>query len=236
MNKDYDWYIADIKYEEKKLEELMVDDNKSPAVLFYTSDFLSNTRTMTFNDIGMLITLLCLQHQNGHLSELDMLCICGKHNDSIYRFFIKDNDGKYYNKRFEDECIKRKKFVESRRSNRSKKTYVKHMENENVNENINVYVNENNYSNSLKESILAWLEYKVQRNENYQEQGFKSLLTQIKNRIDKFGEEKVIDVIELSMSSNYKGIIWDKIQNDVQSKNKSNFDLGQEVLKELRES
>lgn len=233
---NYDWYIADIKYEENKLEELMVDDNKSPAVLFYTSDFLSNTRTMTFNDIGMLITLLCLQHQNGHLSELDMLCICGKHIDSIYRFFIKDNDGKYYNKRFEDECIKRKKFVESRRSNRSKKTYVKHMENENVNENINVYVNENNYSNSLKESILAWLEYKVQRNENYQEQGFKSLLTQIKNRIDKFGEEKVIDVIELSMSSNYKGIIWDKIQNDVQSKNKSNFDLGQEVLKELRES
>ena len=108
---DYDWYIADIKYEENKLEELMVDDNKSPAVLFYTSDFLSNTRTMTFNDIGMLITLLCLQHQNGHLSELDMLCICGKHNDSIYRFFIKDNDGKYYNKRFEDECIKRKKSI-----------------------------------------------------------------------------------------------------------------------------
>ena len=68
------------------------------------------------------------------------------------------------------------------------------------------------------------------------EQGFKSLLTQIKNRIDKFGEEKVIDVIELSMSSNYKGIIWDKIQSDVQSKNKSNFDLGQEVLRELRES
>ena len=171
MNNNYELYIADIKYEEKKMEELMVEENKSPAVLFYTSDFLSNTRTMTFNDIGMLITLLCLQHQNGHLSELDMLSICGAYNEYIYRFFIKDEEGKYYNKRFEDECIKRKKFIESRRVNRSKKTYVKHMENENINENINEYVNENNYSNNVKESILDWLEYKVQRNENYQEKG-----------------------------------------------------------------
>jgi len=233
---EFENYIADIKYEEKKMEELMEQENKSPAVLFYTSDFLTTTRTMNYSEIGMFITLLCLQHQNGHLSELDMLNICGKHIERVFDLFVKDLDGKYYNIKFEDECLKRKKYVESRRANRTKRTYVKHMENENVNENINEYVNENKYSNSLKETLMSWLEYKLQRNESYRELGFKSLLTQIKNKISKFGEEKVIDIIQLSMSSNYKGIIWDKIQNDVQYKSKSNYDLGQEVLKELREN
>ena len=128
MKDNYDWYIADIKYDKKKMEELMEQENKSPAVLFYTSDFLTTTRTMNYSEIGMFITLLCLQHQNGHLSELDMLNICGKYTERVFDLFIKDLDGKYYNVKFEDECLKRKKYVESRRSNRTKRTYVKHME------------------------------------------------------------------------------------------------------------
>ena len=46
---------------------------KDPAVLFYTSDFLSGTFTMTNEQVGMYIRLLCLQHQKGKLSEKDML-------------------------------------------------------------------------------------------------------------------------------------------------------------------
>ena len=185
---------------------------KSPAVLFYTSDFLTGTRLMTYEEIGKYITLLCLQHQHGHLSEEDMLSICGAYTPHIYTHFEVDSDGKYFNNRMEIEGIKRSNYLESRRKNRSSKTYVEHMENENVNENINIFINNNNYTNKLKEIIISWLNYKIERNENYKEQGFKSLLTQIKNNVDKFSEERVIEVVNSSMSSNYKGIIWDKLK------------------------
>lgn len=187
-------------------------ENKNPAFLFYSSDFLTGVRLMTYEEIGKYITLLCLQHQQGHISENDMLSICGDYIPRIYDKFERDNDGKYFNNRLEIEGIKRANYSESRRQNRLKKTYVKHMENENVNENINIFINNNYYSSNLKNIIISWLNYKLERNENYQEQGFKSLLTQIKNNIEKFGEEKVIEVINASMASNYKGIIWDKLK------------------------
>lgn len=211
-------------------------ENKAPAILFYTSDFLTGTRLMSYEEIGKYITLLCLQHQHGHLSEEDMLNICGEYIPHIYTHFEKDSDGKYFNNRLETEGIKRQKFVESRRANRSKKTYVKHMENENVNENINIYIINNNYTEELKNIIISWLDYKVQRNENYQEQGFKSLLTQIKNNVDKFGESKVIEIINSSMSSNYKGIIWDKLKEQKSSGNqyRSNYERSQEALERAR--
>ena len=112
------------------------------------------------------------------------------------------------------------------------------MENENVNENINEYISNNNYTNTLKEIIISWLDYKLERNECYQEQGFKSLLTQIKNNVNKYGEERVIDVINSSMASNYKGIIWDKLKeqkNQITVAHKSNYEKGQEILQRIRE-
>ena len=45
--------------------------SKDPAVLFYTSDFLSGTFTMTNEQVGKYIRLLCLQHQKGRLTEKD---------------------------------------------------------------------------------------------------------------------------------------------------------------------
>ena len=213
----------------------MTKEKKSPAFLFYTSDFISDTAFMSYEEMGKLIKLYCLQHQHGHLTEEQMLYICGIYIPSIYDLFEIDEDGKYYNIMVENEGNKRYKYIESRRENRSKKTYVKHMENEDVNENINEYININNYSNLLKEIIISWFDYKVQRNENYQEQGFKSLLTQIKNNVDKHGEEKVIDVINSSMASNYKGIIWDKLKQQNISVRKNNYEKGQEVLRKIRE-
>lgn len=190
---------------------------KNPAFLFYSSDFLTGVRLMNYEEIGKYITLLCLQHQSGHLSEDDMLLICGSYNSHIYSKFVKDSEGKYFNNRLETEGIKREQYCCSRRENRSKKTYVKHMENENVNENINLYISNNKYTNDLKNTIISWLEYKVSKNDNYQERGFKSLLTQIKNCVDKYGETAVIEAINESMASNYKGIIWDKLKNKISS-------------------
>ena len=193
-------------------------ENKNPAFLFYSSDFLTGVRLMNYEEIGKYITLLCLQHQQGHLTKDDMDAICGTYIPRIYSKFQQDKEGKYFNNRLEIEGIKRLKFIESRRENRSKKTYVKHMENENVNIYINNYIINNNYSNELKEAIISWLDYKLEKNDNYQEKGFKSLLTQIKNSIDTYGEDKVIKIIQESMASNYKGIIFDKLRKQSEIK------------------
>ena len=117
--------------------------SKDPAFLFYSSDFLTGTLLMSMEQKGKFITVLCLQHQKGHLSEKDMLQICGTYDEDIFSKFQKDSEGKFFNVRLEQEVDKRKSYSESRRNNRMKKedvinisdTYVEHMENENENEN-----------------------------------------------------------------------------------------------------
>lgn len=90
---------------------------KDPAVLFYTGDFLVGTMKMNFAQKGRYIQLLCLQHQDGHLSEDDMLEVCGGYDEKIFSKFVKDDNGRYYNERMEAESIKRRRFVESRQRN-----------------------------------------------------------------------------------------------------------------------
>lgn len=93
--------------------------SKDPAVLFYTSDFLSGTFTMTNEQVGMYIRLLCLQHQKGsRLTEQDMIHVCTTYVDLVFDKFVKDEDGRYYNERMEEETLRRKKFCESRRASR----------------------------------------------------------------------------------------------------------------------
>jgi len=90
--------------------------SKDPAVLFYTSDFLSGTFTMTDEQVGKYIRLLCLQHQKGKLTEKDMLSICKAYDVDIWEKFDQI-DGLFINKKMFEESERRKKFTESRRSN-----------------------------------------------------------------------------------------------------------------------
>ena len=110
--------------------------SKDPAVLFYTSDFITGTLTMTDSQRGKYILLLCLQHQQGFLTQEDMMNICKTYDEKIFSKFTKDNLGYWHNERMKFESEKRKKYSESRSKNRIiSKTYDKHMENENENEN-----------------------------------------------------------------------------------------------------
>jgi hypothetical protein len=124
--------------------------SKDPAVLFYTSDFLSGTFTMDNEQVGKYIRLLCLQHQKGKLTEKDMLSICKAYDNEIWDKF-KVEDGLYYNDRMYNETIRRQKFSESRRNNAkspkkesTSEAYAEHMETETenrtitINENINI--------------------------------------------------------------------------------------------------
>ena len=118
---------------------------KDPAFLFYSSDFLTGTMLLNMEQKGKYITLLCLQHNKGRLTEKDMLSICGSYDADVFGKFTKDEEGYFLNERLSLEVQKRKAYSESRRNNRIKKdvshiskTYVPHMENENENENKDV--------------------------------------------------------------------------------------------------
>ena len=122
---------------------------KDPAVLFYTSDFLSGTSFFTMEQRGQYITLLCEQHQNGHIPENHMIIVCLSLDSVVIKKFKKDAEGNYYNERMDLEKEKRVNFCNSRSNNKSgrpkKKSIDKsydnhkiiHMENDNDNGNIN---------------------------------------------------------------------------------------------------
>jgi hypothetical protein len=147
--------------------------SKDPAVLFYTSDFLSGTFTMTNEQVGMYIRLLCLQHQKGKLTEKDMLSICKAYDADIWCKF-KIEDGLFYNERMYSETIRRQKFTESRRNNAkspkndsTSKAYAQHMETETENETIT----KNRTKTKTKTEILdakfedwwLWYDYKISK-------------------------------------------------------------------------
>lgn len=67
------------------------------------------------------------------------------------------------------------------------------------------------FADGLSAKIGDWVQYKQERKEGYKEQGLKSLLTQIQKNALKYGDNAVIDLIDLSMSNGWKGIIWDKL-------------------------
>ena len=128
---------------------------KDPAFLFYSNDFLSGTYTMTDEQVGKFIRLLCLQHQKYQISKKDMLSICKAYDEDIFSKFVED-DGFFFNQRLRDEATKRAKYTESRRNNAKSKNSTNdsrehmpmHMEDENENENINDI--EDNVSYRLK--------------------------------------------------------------------------------------
>lgn len=138
--------------------------SKDPAVLFYTSDFLTGTTLMSNEQVGKYIRLLCLQHQRGILTEKDMLKICQTYDEDIYEKFVKTDEG-YFNERMREEFEKRKNYSASRSNNRKgkkdmndiSKSYVKHMENENENESDNL--KENKKDRFVKPTLDELKEY-----------------------------------------------------------------------------
>jgi len=141
---------------------------KDPAILFYTSDFLTGTLLMNFEEKGLYIHLLCIQHQLGGIPEKDMINIC-KSYDAVMIKFEKCDDGKFRNKRMSEEIEKRVNYSKSRSLNKKGKHHMKiisssyedHMDNENENENINKIdkgkggVGENENFLNLKEKFYS---------------------------------------------------------------------------------
>lgn len=126
---------------------------KDPAFLFYSSDFLNGVADLTMEERGQFITLLCLQHQKGRLTDKTIRLCLGSVSVDVFSKFTKDKQGNFYNERLSEEIEKRIQFTESRRNNGSKggrpKNNTKpiglakhnHMEDVNENENEDVIIN-----------------------------------------------------------------------------------------------
>ena len=66
----------------------------------------------------------------------------------------------------------------------------------------------NDFSVELKSAIKEWLKYKIERNEKYKTTGLKNLAKTIQAKLKEYSEKEIIDIISLSMSNGWKGIIW----------------------------
>ena len=121
--------------------------NKDPAFLFYSADFLVGVADLTDTEIGKYIKLICFQHQKGHLSLRDIKKLVGKPSEKLLSKFSVDENGCYYNKRVEDEIIKRQNFT----NNQREKVLKRWGKNDTV---VSSSVLPFNYENEIKDTII----------------------------------------------------------------------------------
>ncbi len=67
-------------------------------------------------------------------------------------------------------------------------------------------------SPALQSAVEDWLQYKTEKRDPYKPQGLKSLVTEIKNNADRYGDAAVIELIRQCMSNNWRGIIFDRLK------------------------
>ncbi len=67
-------------------------------------------------------------------------------------------------------------------------------------------------SDSIQDKMGEWVKYKTERKEPYKEQGMKSLLRQVENKAIQYGDDAVCSLIDECMANNWKGIIFDRLQ------------------------
>lgn len=68
-------------------------------------------------------------------------------------------------------------------------------------------------SDVMADKLREWFKYKTERKDGYKEQGMKSLLKQVANKVSAYGDTAVCNLIDECMSNGWKGIIWDKLQS-----------------------
>jgi uncharacterized protein YdaU (DUF1376 family) len=124
---------------------------KDPAILFYTSDFLTGTMIMSHEQVGIYIRLICFLHQHGGEMTLDAFnAFIGTHEIIRSKFRVTE-DGMVYHHRLTQEMAKRSKKSSSLSDNAKKrwsnmqlhnksieKASCLHMPIENANEDENV--------------------------------------------------------------------------------------------------
>lgn len=94
---------------------------QDPAYRLYTADFLVRNQIMTDEQAGKYIRLLCYQHQNGHLTETEMLSFCKGYDELVFSKFLRDEQGLYFNEEMENEILRRAGVSEVKSQNITKR-------------------------------------------------------------------------------------------------------------------
>jgi hypothetical protein len=154
---------------------------RDPAVLFYTSDFLTGTSRLTDEQCGQYIRALCSQHQEGHFEKEELLQLLKSYDNRVWSKFVQDSEGKFYNERMDVEINKRIEFCNSRshkgiagrkpikENNRTisiRKSIGNLIDNDNDNDNINAIEDKNfqyrPLSEKLKKRVLEHTQQKIE--------------------------------------------------------------------------
>ena len=72
-------------------------------------------------------------------------------------------------------------------------------------------IKEKNFSQEMEETVIEWLEYKVEKRQGYKPTGLKNLIAQIASKAASSGDAPVIALIHECMANNWQGIIWDRL-------------------------
>lgn len=164
--------------------------SKDPAILFYTSDFLTGVADLTFEERGQYITLLCLQHQKGHLSgKAVAIAVPNATADVLAKFSI-DSNGNYFNKRLEIEAKKRFEYSEKQKQRaidgwKKRKKELNNIESHgNATamplENANESINDNEYR-KFKHLSIAYSEIEKLKDKGFTIESIDEVLDKIEN-------------------------------------------------------
>lgn len=91
------------------------------------------------------------------------------------------------------------------------------------------------HGGELLEAVRDWTKYKIEKRQGYKETGYKSLLTQIEKKATEFGDEAVVEIIRQSMSSNYDGILLDRLGRGSAQKGGSDGRAGDPTVRGKRD-
>ena len=91
-------------------------------------------------------------------------------------------------------------------------------------------------SDALQSKVTEWLTYKAERKDSYQEQGLKTLLRRLENNEIDHGTKAVCDLIDESMSNNWKGIIFDRLKEKQPSNQGGKKQSSRSVYDEWRDA
>jgi hypothetical protein len=215
---------------------------KDPAFLFYPADFLVGCADLTMQERGQYITLLCLEHQKGRLSEktcrlnLGLLSV-SEIPDVMAKFKI-DAEGLYYNERLELEINKRHETSEyysnkgkkggapkgnqnakktsQKQPKNNPKTNIYENENENRNENIIEFENEirNNNNNGEFSFLKIWEIYEKKGNKKTSERKWQSLPDKTKQLIFEHVPKYVNATPDLKYRKNFETYLNQEAWND----------------------
>ena len=62
----------------------------------------------------------------------------------------------------------------------------------------------------LKEKLKSWFVYKNEKDDGYTLTSAKILILTVIDKLSYFSQDEIISAIELSISNNWKGIVWEK--------------------------